>query len=618
VADLTGLSRTAGSILLTVLGWTWSFDYVSPPCGRSGHARGRPVLFSFWHGFQLPLIYTHRREGINVLVSTHRDGEYVARVLGGMGFGTIRGSTTRGGAEALRKIALSLRRGIDCAITPDGPRGPAEELKPGAAFISRLSGRPVVAMGTSAWPCVRFRSWDRFMLPLPFSRMVIVEGRPVKVVRGHDLESASARIASEMSRVTAFAGFLASPSGRVFAAAGSALGTLAGLAASVALLRRPAGERRERQGFVRARRDGPVWLHGSSMGEISGLLPFAEHLVRAGVPVHVTCFTPAARSKLAGTGVQSSFLPLDSPAWVRRFLDRISPSAFIIAETELWPNTIIETLRRSVPCAMVNARLTERSVSRYRLLGRGTVGRLLSAFSGILCRSEGDAGRFLSLGADPGLVEVAGDGKSLSDAGDPPPEWTALLHGSGRPVLVAGSTRDGEEVPVARAALAAGMLPVIVPRHLERLGRIIESLGREGIVAVPWSRLGAGTGLPEAVVVDGMGLLARMYGCAEVAFVGGTLVPEGGHNVLEALRRGVPVVVGPDYRSFARVVDRGIASGACRSADADGLAGAFAEALAQRPSAASIRELGEEDGRRVMTAFISLCSRMGIPAGEGS
>ena len=145
--------------------------------------KGTPVIFAFWHGGLLPLIHVHRHEGIVVLVSEHRDGEHLARLLHHFGFGTVRGSSTRGGVRGLKGLIRAAREGSDLAITPDGPRGPNREFKLGALAAARMTGLPLVPVGvgvTSAW---RTRSWDGLLVPKPFSTVRVAYGRPSFVSR---------------------------------------------------------------------------------------------------------------------------------------------------------------------------------------------------------------------------------------------------------------------------------------------------------------------------------------------------------------------------------------------------------------------------------------------------
>jgi lysophospholipid acyltransferase (LPLAT)-like uncharacterized protein len=137
-----------------------------------------------WHGQQLPLLWTHRRRGIAVIISEHRDGELIARVAHSIGFRTVRGSTTRGGARALLRGCRELEEGHDLAVTVDGPRGPAGTVAPGCLVISQRTGAPMVPTAASAARAWRLNSWDRFMIPKPFARVTVTYGAPMRIEAG--------------------------------------------------------------------------------------------------------------------------------------------------------------------------------------------------------------------------------------------------------------------------------------------------------------------------------------------------------------------------------------------------------------------------------------------------
>ena len=163
------------------------------------------TLLVVWHGRLLPLAYVHRNEGINVLVSTHQDGEYIARVIHGLGFSTSRGSSTRGGIRALRELMGAGNERRDLAITPDGPRGPGEKVQPGVIYLAKRLGLPIVPIGVSTRPSIRARSWDRFMIPMPFARCIVVYGEPVlfeSSVSKESIERAGADLELRLAEVT--------------------------------------------------------------------------------------------------------------------------------------------------------------------------------------------------------------------------------------------------------------------------------------------------------------------------------------------------------------------------------------------------------------------------------
>ena len=160
-----------GVWLVRLLGMTWRFRVTEDDSVRRLRAAGQPIIFALWHGQLLPLLYHHRGEGVVVLISEHSDGEIIARIATAFGFGTVRGSTSRGAARALLELARVLESGRDLAVTPDGPRGPAKSYAPGVLVVAQRTGAPVigaVATTTSAW---RLKSWDRFLIPKPFARV---------------------------------------------------------------------------------------------------------------------------------------------------------------------------------------------------------------------------------------------------------------------------------------------------------------------------------------------------------------------------------------------------------------------------------------------------------------
>lgn len=174
----SGSSLGAG--FLHALGTTWRVSWVGKNHIADLERAGSNWIFAFWHGWLLALIFTHRRRGIKVLVSTHRDGELVARVITKLGFGAVRGSTTRGGGRALFTLA-GLRDEVPLGIAPDGPRGPARCVQPGVIYLAQRSGLPIVPLTSAGNPCWRAGSWDRFAVPLPFARCAVGYGEPLWV-----------------------------------------------------------------------------------------------------------------------------------------------------------------------------------------------------------------------------------------------------------------------------------------------------------------------------------------------------------------------------------------------------------------------------------------------------
>ncbi|HEY9228528.1 MAG TPA: lysophospholipid acyltransferase family protein [Gemmatimonadaceae bacterium] len=191
------LSRVGGAFL-RALASTWRMRVSYDDGVRRMRAERKPIIFVLWHGQLLPLLYQHRGEGVAVLISEHGDGEIIARIALGFGFNTVRGSTSRGAARALLGLASVVTEGHDLAITPDGPRGPAKTVAPGALVVAQRTGAPVIAAAVSVQSAWRLGSWDRFMIPRPFARVNVAYSDPVYVNANGAREAASP---DEMERV---------------------------------------------------------------------------------------------------------------------------------------------------------------------------------------------------------------------------------------------------------------------------------------------------------------------------------------------------------------------------------------------------------------------------------
>lgn len=170
-----------GPFVIGILARTWRVTVVNAHSVASLRQRSQPFIFAFWHSHMLPLVWQHREEKVAVLISTHADGEIIARICEAFGYRTIRGSTSRGGARALVEIARTLERGIEVAITPDGPRGPAHSIAPGALYAAQRANAPIVPIYVHASRAWHLATWDSFMIPKPFARLTIRYGEPIFV-----------------------------------------------------------------------------------------------------------------------------------------------------------------------------------------------------------------------------------------------------------------------------------------------------------------------------------------------------------------------------------------------------------------------------------------------------
>ena len=365
------------------------------------------------------------------------------------------------------------------------------------------------------------------------------------------------------------------------------------------------GERRGLPGL--ARPAGPlVWLHGASVGEAVSLLPFVERIARAGANALVTTGTVTSAALLAQRlppGAQHQYVPLDSPFFVRRFLRHWRPDAALVAESELWPNMIVEVKRAGLPLALINGRMSERSFKRWRK-APGFIGALLARFDLCLARSEDDGERLAFLGA-PNVL-IAGDIKFDAPALPADRRELAALSGltSGRQIWIAASTHEGEELIAAEAhkrltQVFPDALTLIAPRHPDRGEEILRQLTAQGFVCALRSR-GDRPGPGVAVYIcDTIGELGLFYRLAGVVMVGKSFSCGGGQNPIEPARLASAILHGPKIDNFSdayATLDQ--AGGALEIADpadlGDALISLFANAARLRAMARAAADAVEK------------------------
>lgn len=333
-----------------------------------------------------------------------------------------------------------------------------------------------------------------------------------------------------------------------------------------------------------------AWLHAASVGEALSVLPLIDRLRREhpDLALLVTTGTLTSGRLLEvrlPQGVIHQYVPVDRRAWVRRFLDHWRPDAAIWIESELWPNLVAETGARAVPMALINGRMSESSFKRWRLM-KSHVAPLLGAFDVVLGQDETQASRFRALGAS-GAKYVG----NLKYAAPPlPVDERALAElrdaTAGRPLWLASSTHPGEEAMIAdvHARLKQRFphpLTIVVPRHPQRGPEVAALFARRGLAVARRSADQALRSSVDAYVADGIGELGLFYRLAPVAFVGGSLVPIGGHNPLEPAQLSSAILMGPHTFNFELICERLAGAGGLRRvADADELADAVGFLLA--------------------------------------
>ena len=357
----------------------------------------------------------------------------------------------------------------------------------------------------------------------------------------------------------------------------------------------------ERFGSYRGEAGAPlVWVHAVSVGETRAALPLVQWLKTSypGTQILLTHMTATGRETgraLFGDGVTQAWLPYDLPFAVDGFLAHFHPVAGFLLETELWPNLIAQASAAGIPLFLVNARLSARSArgyARFSSLTRPMLARL----AGVAAQSQADADRLAALGAARPIVT----GNLKFDVRVPDSALTLgeeLRHrfGATRRLWMAASTREGEEALIvdalARTPALAKALLLIVPRHPQRFEAVAEMLRARGIPFVRRSEnrpVAADVGV---VLGDSMGEMLAYYAAVDLAFVGGSMLPFGGQNLIEPLAVGTPVLVGPHTFNFSDVASGAVEAGAARRiADADALAAAVAELLSDPARVAFMRE----------------------------
>lgn len=331
-------------------------------------------------------------------------------------------------------------------------------------------------------------------------------------------------------------------------------------------------------------RPADVWIHAVSVGEVQAVQPLIRNLLARSPPaeVLVTTTTPTGARRLRElfpSRVQHAFTPYDLGWIMSRFLRRVQPRLVLVVETEIWPTMLKTCQRRAIPVILANARLSERSARGYARLGRFTASTF-RRFAAIAAQSQPDAERFVRLGADAHHVSITGSIKfdlqvpaSLRDRA----EVLRRAWGVNRPVWVAASTHEGEEealIAVQRRLRGRyeDALLVLVPRHPERFDRVAALLRREGAETARRSEDRTCDRRCSIYLVDSMGELTLFLAAADAAFIGGSLVPIGGHNLLEAAALAVPIAVGPHCFNFAEITRLLVdAEGAVQVADAAAL-----------------------------------------------
>jgi 3-deoxy-D-manno-octulosonic-acid transferase len=306
---------------------------------------------------------------------------------------------------------------------------------------------------------------------------------------------------------------------------------------------------------------GCIWIHACSVGEVASIAPLVTRLLESHHPIHLTVTTKTGMQhakRVFGEAIHISYLPWDLPGRIAMLIDHIKPELFLLTETEFWPGMLNACRKREIPVIGINTRISDRSFPRYRAT-KWLWKRWLQPVQLFLAQSGVDAARLAELGIDDERIEPVGNLKYAIA----PPEVDAgrvreMIDPSGeRPILLAASTHHDEEKQILSMwplwrEIVPDLMLILVPRHPERFGSVAAEIESTGTKFSRWSELGT---RPENIIlVDSMGVLQKLFTIADIAFIGGSLIPTGGHNPLEAAICGRGVVTGPHIQNFREIM----------------------------------------------------------------
>jgi len=559
----TGLG-TLTAIYVDVVYRTARFSN-DPENPKEYSAKLGPLIVASWHGQNMILPpFWHHKHPLEILVSRHPDAEFGAAAYKRSRLGVIRGSGSapgnpvagKGGTEALRLMMRALKRNSSVALVADVPVGPSRRAGRGIILLAQLSGNPILPLAVTT----RFRlvanNWSRFAISLPFSRGSIAVGEPIFVARDADettLESKRQQLEDSLNAVTVRADALVgrkphydtggpvpklNSSYYLYSLASRLLSPLAPfwLNRRLAQGKEQQGRTGEKLGLASLPRPEGVlvWLHATSIGEATSCLGLIATLLKSGndFNIVVTTTTVTAAEVLATRLPKRSFhqyAPLDTPGAVNKFLKHWRPDLAIFAESEIWPNTIVQLHKRQIPLALVNGRISKRSLRRWRKVP-GLIRALLARFDHISAQSHKDEQRLASLGPCNTICY----GNMKADVSPAPVSQKLLLElkqqiGKRR-MWLAASTHKGEEEIILECHRILkddfpDLLTIIVPRHRERADEISAATQLAGIptstsptrlakcrcfmnsvlsvlLAVHWSRLVATTRLKPLMAIQ--------------------------------------------------------------------------------------------------------------------
>jgi 3-deoxy-D-manno-octulosonic-acid transferase len=594
-----------------------------------------PCIIASWHGQFMMLCQLHPGDiKVSAMVARHGDAELIAEAMKHFNTDLIRGAGAgnrkkdRGGASALRAAVKALNDQSSLVMTADIPPGPARVAGIGIITIARMSGCPIVPVAAASSRFKSFDTWSRLTVNLPYSKLVFVGGDPIHVPRDADeetLEALRKKLETALNDATVKAYELAGadikratpldqlaalsppPPGKRLKIYKRGFSLLRPVVPLVLNLRERRGKedvarRGERLGFAGRRRpEGKLfWIHAASVGETNAVLPLIDEILKLDSAVHVLLTTGTVTS--AGLAAQRlperaihQYVPIDVPQYTARFLDHWRPNLSIFTESDVWPNLVLATAERVIPMALINARMSPRSMRRWRRNAR-FARPLFSRFNVVLAQNDDIARTIKQLGAPNVIIS----GNLKIDAPPPPVDPNVLaklqVATAGRPLLLAASTHPGEEsiIAVAHAMVAKDvpdLLTIIVPRHPDRGPALVAEMAGRGLLTERRSQTPLPSREAEIYIADTIGELGTFYALCPIALMGGALIEHGGQNPIEAIRHGAAVLTGPHHHNFGDVYAELLQTGGVREVkSADEIASLVKTLMSDSAEASKMRK----------------------------
>ncbi len=571
------------TLFIRLLNRTLRYQIQIPDATQKIFNSKKPVIWAFWHGRMLlmPSIFNKAcpdNHGAWILISQHWDGELISRIVKPFRIYSVRGSSTRGGQRAFRELINKIRDNQIVSLTPDGPKGPRYKVQPGILKLAQLTGVPIVPVSWNTWPHWRAKSWDHFQIPVPFARISVSLGEPLFVPRkakAEDIIKYSNTLEKRLNFLTQVTNTHVRErrNARWMYLGYNVILSFFSLVVFPFFIWKMLSEPKYRTDFLQrfglyakqpTLENGskrPLWIHAVSVGEVLATVPLVKKLMTdwPHLPIVVSTITPTgqkvAQEKFPGIS-KIIYFPIDYPMPAHQALKNIKPRLFIHTETEIWPNFLFMLGRKGIPSVIVNGRISARSCRQYGWF-RFFFKRVLTSISVFGMQSKEDCLRIIRIGADPQRVFITGNMKF-----DIPvlPTSQKKVDSSRKEmgfseqdlILVAGSTHSGEEEMLlevySRLKVDVPNLKLLLaPRHPERCNDIEKLIVRKRISLKRRTQMLTRKDYVESdiLLLDTIGELAQSYLIGDIVFVGGSLVPVGGHNLLEPIVYKKPVLFGP-------------------------------------------------------------------------